>query len=385
MRAPRSVQTARALAWPRDDGRPALGRAPEHETLSQRRAVHDINTPTLLGPNRTPTLRGTSRARNFYEAMLPHAGDGVYANFLVNQGPERVGLPSTEVRAARQGQAQPQPHELLSISIKTSSLRRPTSAIAGAPIQTRIRRGRRLSIRQDANLPSAEGCIRVGDRFRISGGAARASAMATLRSSAIPTGRSASPLPPSPLSGTRFARPQPSPFRSDRRCCPNGEDSPFHGRRASSNKANLANTGRRRTQRTAHAAAPCSWRTAGPGNAPGWEPWCEVNDCIQAAPPSRPCALGRQCRDSPTRQRREPRSRRLLPSGSGSPRVCWRLHSRSSKEGLVCGLASQMAASDRAKTLPCREALPRWLTRGARARSSSYGAVPLSPVSSWAG
>ena len=37
--------------------------------------------------------------------------------------------------------------------------------------------------------------------------------METLRSPAIPTGRWASALPPSPLSDSPFARPEPSPYR----------------------------------------------------------------------------------------------------------------------------------------------------------------------------
>jgi FAD/FMN-containing dehydrogenase len=69
----------------------ALGRVPENATaFSQRDATHNVVINAVWTEDDPEGDRHTAWARNFFEAMQPHARDRVYVNFLGDEGPDRV-------------------------------------------------------------------------------------------------------------------------------------------------------------------------------------------------------------------------------------------------------------------------------------------------------
>jgi FAD/FMN-containing dehydrogenase len=69
----------------------ALGRVDKGETaFSQRRAAHNVNINAIWTEDDPAWERHIAWAREFFEAMRPHAGGNVYVNFLGDEGPDRV-------------------------------------------------------------------------------------------------------------------------------------------------------------------------------------------------------------------------------------------------------------------------------------------------------
>jgi FAD/FMN-containing dehydrogenase len=69
----------------------ALGRvAPGETAFGQRGATHNVNVNAVWTPEDPDADRHIAWARGFFEAMQPHAGDGVYLNFLGEEGAGRV-------------------------------------------------------------------------------------------------------------------------------------------------------------------------------------------------------------------------------------------------------------------------------------------------------
>ena len=69
----------------------ALGRVPEDATaFSQRDATHNVVINAVWTEDDPEGDRHTTWAREFFDAMQPHARDRVYVNFLGDEGPDRV-------------------------------------------------------------------------------------------------------------------------------------------------------------------------------------------------------------------------------------------------------------------------------------------------------
>jgi FAD/FMN-containing dehydrogenase len=69
----------------------ALGRVPEDATaFSQRDATHNVVINAVWTQDDPEGDRHTAWARDFFDAMQPHARDRVYVNFLGDEGPDRV-------------------------------------------------------------------------------------------------------------------------------------------------------------------------------------------------------------------------------------------------------------------------------------------------------
>jgi FAD/FMN-containing dehydrogenase len=69
----------------------ALGRVGEGETaFSQRGAAHNVNINAVWTEEDPEAERHIAWARDFFEAMQPHAGGHVYLNFLGDEGGDRV-------------------------------------------------------------------------------------------------------------------------------------------------------------------------------------------------------------------------------------------------------------------------------------------------------
>ena len=69
----------------------ALARAGEHETaFSQRDAAHDVNVNAVWTEEDPDAARHVAWARDFFDAMQPHARGRVYVNFLGDEGGDRV-------------------------------------------------------------------------------------------------------------------------------------------------------------------------------------------------------------------------------------------------------------------------------------------------------
>jgi FAD/FMN-containing dehydrogenase len=69
----------------------ALGRVPEDATaFSQRDATHNVVINAVWTEDDPEGDRHTAWARDFFDAMQPHARDRVYVNFLGDEGPDRV-------------------------------------------------------------------------------------------------------------------------------------------------------------------------------------------------------------------------------------------------------------------------------------------------------
>jgi FAD/FMN-containing dehydrogenase len=69
----------------------ALARVPEHATaFNQRRAAHNLNVNAVWIEPDPGCERHVAWARHFFDAVRPQASDGVYVNFLSDEGPERV-------------------------------------------------------------------------------------------------------------------------------------------------------------------------------------------------------------------------------------------------------------------------------------------------------
>jgi FAD/FMN-containing dehydrogenase len=69
----------------------AVARADEGETaFSQRSAAHNVNINAVWTEDDPEAGRHITWARDFFDAMQPHAGDHVYLNFLGDEGRDRV-------------------------------------------------------------------------------------------------------------------------------------------------------------------------------------------------------------------------------------------------------------------------------------------------------
>ncbi len=69
----------------------ALARVGEDETaFSQRDAAHNVNINAVWTEEDSDTERHVAWARDFFDAMQPHAGGRVYLNFLGEEGDNRV-------------------------------------------------------------------------------------------------------------------------------------------------------------------------------------------------------------------------------------------------------------------------------------------------------
>jgi FAD/FMN-containing dehydrogenase len=69
----------------------ALGRVAEGETaFSQRGAAHNVNVNAVWTEDDPEADRHIGWARDFFDALQPHAGDHVYVNFLGDEGADRV-------------------------------------------------------------------------------------------------------------------------------------------------------------------------------------------------------------------------------------------------------------------------------------------------------
>ena len=69
----------------------ALSRVAETDTAySQREAAHNVNINAVWTEENPDAQRHIAWARDFFDAMQPHAGRRVYVNFLGDEGPERV-------------------------------------------------------------------------------------------------------------------------------------------------------------------------------------------------------------------------------------------------------------------------------------------------------
>ena len=69
----------------------ALARVGEDETaFSQRDAAHNVNINAVWTEEDPDAERHIAWARDFFDAMQPHARDRVYVNFLGDEGPDRV-------------------------------------------------------------------------------------------------------------------------------------------------------------------------------------------------------------------------------------------------------------------------------------------------------
>jgi FAD/FMN-containing dehydrogenase len=69
----------------------ALARVAEEETaFSQRHAAHNVNINAVWTDEDSDAERHVAWARNVFDAMRPHAGRGVYLNFLGEEGGDRV-------------------------------------------------------------------------------------------------------------------------------------------------------------------------------------------------------------------------------------------------------------------------------------------------------
>jgi FAD/FMN-containing dehydrogenase len=69
----------------------ALGRVPEDATaFSQRDAAHNVVINAVWTEDDPEGDRHTAWARDFFDALQPHARDRVYVNFLGDEGPDRV-------------------------------------------------------------------------------------------------------------------------------------------------------------------------------------------------------------------------------------------------------------------------------------------------------
>jgi FAD/FMN-containing dehydrogenase len=69
----------------------ALARVGEDETaFSQRGAVHNVNINAVWTEEDPDAERHIAWARDFFDAMQPHAGGRVYLNFLGEEGGNRV-------------------------------------------------------------------------------------------------------------------------------------------------------------------------------------------------------------------------------------------------------------------------------------------------------
>jgi FAD/FMN-containing dehydrogenase len=69
----------------------ALARVGEDETaFSQRDAAHNVAINAVWTEEDPGAERHIAWARDFFDAMQPHARDRVYVNFLGNEGPDRV-------------------------------------------------------------------------------------------------------------------------------------------------------------------------------------------------------------------------------------------------------------------------------------------------------
>jgi FAD/FMN-containing dehydrogenase len=69
----------------------ALSRVGEDETsFAQREAAHNVNINAVWTEDDPDAERHIGWARDFFDAMQPHARERVYLNFLGDEGPERV-------------------------------------------------------------------------------------------------------------------------------------------------------------------------------------------------------------------------------------------------------------------------------------------------------
>ena len=69
----------------------ALGRVPEDASaFSQRDATHNLVINAVWTEDDPEGERHTAWARDFFDALQPHARDRVYVNFLGDEGPDRV-------------------------------------------------------------------------------------------------------------------------------------------------------------------------------------------------------------------------------------------------------------------------------------------------------
>jgi hypothetical protein len=69
----------------------AVARADEGETaFSQRSAAHNVNINAVWTEDDPEAGRHITWARDFFDAMQPHAGDHAYLNFLGDEGRDRV-------------------------------------------------------------------------------------------------------------------------------------------------------------------------------------------------------------------------------------------------------------------------------------------------------
>lgn len=68
-----------------------MGRVGENETaFGQREAAHNVNINAVWTPEDREAERHVDWARDFFDAMQPHARGRVYVNFLGDEGQERV-------------------------------------------------------------------------------------------------------------------------------------------------------------------------------------------------------------------------------------------------------------------------------------------------------
>ena len=69
----------------------ALARVGEDDTaFGQRDTAHNVNINAVWTEEDPDAERHIAWARDFFDALQPHAGGRVYVNFLGDEGPERV-------------------------------------------------------------------------------------------------------------------------------------------------------------------------------------------------------------------------------------------------------------------------------------------------------
>jgi FAD/FMN-containing dehydrogenase len=68
----------------------ALSRVADDTAYSQRDAAYNVNVNAVWTPEDADGERHIAWARDFFDAVQPHARGRVYVNFLGEEGPERV-------------------------------------------------------------------------------------------------------------------------------------------------------------------------------------------------------------------------------------------------------------------------------------------------------
>jgi hypothetical protein len=105
----------------------ALGRVGEDETaFGQRDAAHNVNINAVWTEEYPDAERHIAWARDFFDAMQPHAGGRVYLNFLGEEGDNRGARPmARETTSGWSSSSAPTTRPTSSGSTRTSSPERP--------------------------------------------------------------------------------------------------------------------------------------------------------------------------------------------------------------------------------------------------------------------